>query len=115
MARVRSEAGAATIVVLALAFALVIAAWGSASVVGTIVAHRMAQNAADLAALAAAQDNAKGVDGCERAAEVARANRAQLVSCVVEGRSVVVEVAVETPLAGRDPVRARARAGPALE
>lgn len=106
MAERRDEAGATTIVVLALAFALVLVAWGAGSVVGTVVAHREAQNAADLAALAAAQD------GCSIAAEVATANQVRLVSCEVEGTEVLVEVAVAVPSAMGREVHARARAGP---
>lgn len=103
----RGEAGAASIVALALAFALVVVAWGSGSVVALVVAQRTAQNAADLTALAAAQDAA-----CSRAAEVAVANHARLVRCDVRGQDVTVEVVV-TASFGRDTdVRARARAGP---
>lgn len=108
----RDEAGAASVVALALAGALVVVAWGVGSVVATVVAHRAAQNAADLAALAAARDLARGEDGCARAAEIAAANRARLVDCVVEGANVVVEVAAEVHWGIGHQVNARARAGP---
>lgn len=115
MARVRNEAGATTIVVLALTFALVVVAWGAASVVATVVAHRVAQNAADLAALAAAGDLAHAEDGCATASVVATANRAHVVSCHADGSAVVVEVSVATPFGLGIAVRARARAGPMLD
>lgn len=102
----REEAGATTVVVLALAFALVIVGWGCGSVVAVVVAHRSAQNAADLAALAAAQH------GCSAAAEVASANEAHLLVCETDGVAVSVEVGVAVPLTIRPEVRARARAGP---
>ena len=108
----RDETGAVTIVVLALAFALVFVAGGAGSVVATVVGHRVAQNAADLAALAAAGDLALAKEGCATASVVAGANQARLVSCVADGRAVVVEVAVEISFGVGVAVRARARAGP---
>lgn len=105
------EAGVASVLVLTLACALVAIAWGAVSLVALLIAHREAQNAADLAALAAAGHVADGEDGCSLAATVATANKASLVSCEVEGSTVVVEVQVR--VAGRvAEVHARARAGP---
>lgn len=112
MAEGRDEAGAASVVVLALAFGLVLVAWGSGSVVGLVVAHRTAQNAADLAALAAAQRLSRGTDGCRTAADVAVANHAQLLTCAVTGAVVLVDVEVEAGFGTRITVHARARAGP---
>jgi secretion/DNA translocation related TadE-like protein len=89
-----------------LAFALVLVAWGSALVGATVVAHRAAQNAADLTALAAAGG------GCSVAGEVATANRARLIDCTADGPTVSVVVAVGIPLGMHHEVRARARAGP---
>lgn len=108
--RARGEGGTATVLTLTLVLALVAVAWGAASAVGVVVAHRSAQNAADLAALAAAADLAKGADACVAAREVSRANGAGLVACSVAGASVMVEVAVEAKVGGT--ARARARAGP---
>lgn len=105
MAR-RSEAGAASVVVLALAFALVVVAWGAGSVVSAVIAHRIAQNAADLAALAGAQ-----AATCDAAADVAQANHARLVGCALEGSVVTVEVIVTTTFGLHADLRARARAG----
>lgn len=103
----RDQAGAANALVLVLAFALVIVAWGAGSVVAGVVAHRIAQNAADLAALAGAASS-----GCTQAAEVAQVNRARLVACEIEGEVVTVEVVVATTFGVRADLHARARAGP---
>ncbi|MGN6160368.1 MAG: Rv3654c family TadE-like protein [Marmoricola sp.] len=106
----RDEAGAMTILALALMVALVVIALGAASVVGVVVAHRTAQNAADLASLAAAAEASRGADGCAIAVDVVRAQQASLVSCAVEGTTVTLQVRVE-PVLGPG-VSARARAGP---
>ena len=115
MAEGRDEAGAASVVVLALAFALVIVAWGCGAVVATVVAHRAAQNAADMAALAAAQDLARAADACATAADVALANDARLVTCTMEGSVMWVDVVVEAGFGAKVAVHARARAGPARQ
>ena len=106
----RREAGAATVVVLALVFALGLIAWGAGSVVELVVAHRDAQNAADLAALAAADPRSSG--GCDVAARVAAANRARLVACEVDGATASVEVSVTAIVGHRVEIHGRARAGP---
>ena len=108
MGRRAGESGVASVFVLALTCLLVAVAWAAGSVVALLVAHREAQSAADLTALAAAQDVAAG--GCGTVAAVATANKASLVSCSVDGTSVTVEV--EIRVAGRGLVDARARAGP---
>ena len=81
-------------------------------------ARAVAQSAADLAALAAADVLALGVvvDGvgatgaCDRAVQVAERNGAVLEACVPEpGAVVVVRVSRGTPFG---PARAAARAGP---
>ncbi|TNM38719.1 hypothetical protein FHP29_15520 [Nocardioides albidus] len=85
-------------------------------VVGAIVvAHRRAQAAADLAALAAATTLGRAGDACTAAAEVARDNGAALTTCQVEGSDVLVEVSVAGPrwLGQDEDLGARARAGPA--
>lgn len=99
--------------VLALAFALMAVAWGAGAMVAAIIAHRTAQNAADLAALAAAERIARAFDGCSIAGDIATANGARLVSCVVEGSVVTIEVGVAATAFGfHADSRARARAGP---
>lgn len=111
----RSEQGSAT--VLAVAFlgvlSLVAAALG---VVGAMVnAHRVAQSAADLAALAGAVAAGRGGSPCDAAARVAVANGASVTACLVDGREVRVEVTVDGPhwLGQPHDLVAEARAGPA--
>ena len=115
--RERAERGAATVLVVALAGVLVLVG-AAAGVVGAIVAaHRAAQSAADLAALAGAAALAEhsGRDPCTTASEVASANDAVLDSCAVEDADVVVSVTVRGPrwLGQDQDLTARARAGPA--
>jgi secretion/DNA translocation related TadE-like protein len=77
-------------------------------------AHRQAQAAADLAALAAARAVGRG-DPCAAGSGAATANGASLTSCLVAGREVRVGVEVEGPhwLGQRADLTAEARAGPA--
>lgn len=110
------ERGAATVLVVALA-GLLLLVGAAAGVVGAIVAaHRAAQSAADLTALAGAASLAghAGRDPCTTAEEVAAANGARLDGCVVHGSDVVVEVTVAGPhwLGQDQDLSARARAGP---
>jgi secretion/DNA translocation related TadE-like protein len=83
-------------------------------VAAMVVAHRRAEAAADLAALAAAHAVQLGGDACVQAARVARGNGAGLTSCAVTGQDVVIEVVVPGPrwLGQRADLRARSRAGP---
>jgi secretion/DNA translocation related TadE-like protein len=116
MTRRRDHRGAATILTVAMA-GLLLLVGAAAGVVGAIVAaHRGAQSAADLAALAGAAAVAghAGGDPCATAGEVAVANGARLVSCAVEDADVVVEVTVRGPrwLGQDQDLSARARAGP---
>lgn len=113
----RGERGAATLLTVAMA-GLLLLVGSAAGVVGAIVtAHRTAQSAADLAALAGAATLAdhSGRDPCGSAGEVAVANDARLDSCAVEDATVVVEVTVSGPrwLGQDQDLTARARAGPA--
>jgi secretion/DNA translocation related TadE-like protein len=79
-----------------------------------VVAHRRAQAAADLAALAGAGALARGVDPCASAAAVAEANDATLTACTVAGAQVRLVVTVAGPrgLGQTGDLTARARAGP---
>lgn len=112
-ARRPRERGGATVFAVACAGVLLLlgAALGVAAAV--LVAHRTAQSAADLSALAAAGAVSRA-DPCTRAAEVATANGARLAGCVVAGREVEVEVQVRGPrwLGQSADLTARARAGP---
>ncbi|GAB2770683.1 hypothetical protein GCM10027020_24580 [Nocardioides salsibiostraticola] len=78
------------------------------------VDHRVAQSAADLAALAAADTARMGGVPCAVAAAIAEANRSRLVDCAVSGREVRVTVLVEGPrwLGQTGDLTAQARAGP---
>ena len=113
--RRRHDDGAGTVLALAMMGLLVVVGLGVAGVVGVVAAHRGAQSAADLAALAGAAALQDGADPCERATEVARRNRADLRACEVDGWSVAVTATAPTPvLLGRVyELPARARAGPA--
>ncbi|HEY6933764.1 MAG TPA: Rv3654c family TadE-like protein, partial [Marmoricola sp.] len=77
-------------------------------------AHRRAEAAADLAALAGGGALVEGRDACDVAAEVAHRNGASLATCRAGTDSVAVVVTVAGPtllgLAARLP--GRARAGP---
>jgi secretion/DNA translocation related TadE-like protein len=110
----RDQRGAATLLVLTFAGVLVLLAAAFAVVVAMVVAHRSAQAAADLAALAAAHSLAVGGNGCVSAADVAADNHAHLTGCTVVGRDVVVRVRVGGPhwLGQVADLDARARAGP---
>jgi secretion/DNA translocation related TadE-like protein len=81
--------------------------------VAVVAAHRAAQSAADLAALAAAGALQDGRDACASAASVADDNRARLRACRVQGWSVSVVVVSPAGLpVGRVELPARSRAGP---
>jgi secretion/DNA translocation related TadE-like protein len=109
------ERGAAT--VLAVAFLGVLLLVGcTLGVVGAmVVAHRTAQSAADLAALAGAGAIADGAAPCPAAARLATANEARLEECTVSASEVTVVVTVAGPrwLGQPHDLTARARAGPA--
>lgn len=111
----REDRGAASVLALALIGVLTLVG-AALSVVGAmVVAHRVAQGAADLAALAGARTVAAGGDGCAAAASVAGSNGAMLIACGVEDRAVRVRVSVPGPawLGQRGDLEAEARAGPA--
>lgn len=76
-----------------------------------VVARHRAQAAADLAALAAAEQLPAGAPvACARATAVARAMRVADTHCGVDGLDVVVTVRVPVAFVGM--ARAGARAGP---
>lgn len=112
-----SPRGAATVLVVALSGLLLLVGAGASVVGALVVAHRTAQAAADLAALAGAATlgDWSGRDPCAAAGEVAGANGAELAACSVEAEEVVVEVRVRGPrwLGQDQDLSAQARAGPA--
>ena len=108
----REERGSATVYAVSLLAALLAVAAALAWAGGAVVAHRRAQAAADLAALAGASHPESG---CAQADAVAGANGATLLECRAAGGHVWVTVEViGPPLVGRIPhLAARAHAGPA--
>jgi secretion/DNA translocation related TadE-like protein len=113
--RVRDQEGSATLLVLAMGGVLMLLGAALSVVTAMVAAHRTAQSAADLAALAGAQGVQAGRDGCASAARVATANGAELITCTAAGRAVAVEVRVPGPrwLGQTADLEARSRAGPA--
>ncbi|WP_235536035.1 Rv3654c family TadE-like protein [Nocardioides sp. Root190] len=111
----REDRGAATVLAVAMAGVLLLVG-AAASVVGAIVvAHRSAQAAADLAALAGASVAADATgDPCAAAATIAGRNGAEVRSCAITHGTVEVEVVVPGPrwLGQDQDLSARARAGP---
>lgn len=114
MTRLHCQRGSATVLVVAFAGVLMLLGAALGVVAAMVQAHRVAQSAADLAALAGAQGLALGRDGCTEAAEIARANGVRLTACRATGR--VLTVAVEAPgphwLGQASDLSAEARAGP---
>lgn len=113
--RCGSERGAATVQVLMIACLLVMIGCALGAVGGLVVAHRRAQAAADLAALAGARALMSGAEPCSEAARVARLNGATVRGCSMQAADVLVEVTVTGPQWWGRPAQlaARARAGPA--
>lgn len=111
----RTERGSASLAAVACVAVLLLLGAGLGVVGALVRAHRVAQSAADLAALGAAAELARTGDGCGAGAEVAVANHARLVGCEVVGATVTVLVEVEGPhwLGQEADLVARARAGPA--
>ena len=107
------ETGSATPFAIACLGLLVLVAAALGVVAAIVHAHREAQSAADLAALAAAGSVGQG-DPCAAGRQVAAANDASLTGCVVNGREVRVHVEVTGPhwLGQTADLTAEARAGP---
>jgi secretion/DNA translocation related TadE-like protein len=112
----RAEDGAGSVLAVAMMRLLVTVTVAASGVVGVVATHRIAQSAADLAALAGASALQDGGDACDQAAAVADRNRATLTDCEVAGWNVTVEVMANTARlpGGVLDLRARGRAGPAL-
>jgi len=84
-------------------------------VAAMFAAHRTAQAAADLAALAGARAAGSGRDACGEAARIATANGTTVDACVLLGADVTVTVTASGPhwLGAHADLQAQARAGPA--
>lgn len=113
-ARRPDQRGFATVAVVALAGVVLLVGAVVVGVAAIMVAHRRAQSAADLAALAGAGAGQHGADACAAAATIAAANGGRLVACARSGDDVTVRVAVRAPpLPGLVPdLDGEARAGP---
>ena len=110
----RPERGAATILVVAVGSLLLVVGMAVAGVTSVVVAHREAQSAADLAALAGAQAEVRGEAGCAVSGAVARSNRARLTGCAVLDSDLVVQVSrtIRPGFGLQFDLEASARAGP---
>lgn len=107
------EAGAGTVLAIALAGVVLFVTVAVSGVVAVVGRHRIAQSAADLAALAGAAALQDGRDACANAAALARRNRARLTQCRVSGWDVEVAVVSVGRVWGMEQaLRARGHAGP---
>lgn len=111
----RRERGSATPFVVACLAVLLLLGAALGVVTAMVLAHRAAQSAADLAALAVASAMADGGDPCGAGAAIAAANDARLTSCEVVGSDATVRVVVTGPhwLGQLADLEAEARAGQA--
>jgi len=109
------ERGAVTVLAVAMLGVLLLLTAGFGVAEAMVVAHRRAQSAADLAALAGAKALQRAQDACAATSSTATANGASVDSCRVDGLDVVVTVHVAGPawLGQRGSLEALARAGPA--
>lgn len=113
-ARVLSERGAASVLVLSLVGVVLALTLGALVVASAVVASQRARLAADLGALAGAsavQHGAPPARACSTAARVAHANGAATQSCSSDGSVLELRVRVPARL-WPAPAVARARAGP---
>ena len=110
----RQQRGSAVPFAVACLGLLLLVAAALGVVTAMVADHRRAQAAADLAALAGAQEAARGGDGCAAAARIASDNGADLSACVAAGADLRVTVVVAGPrwLGAHADLAAEARAGP---
>lgn len=110
----RDDRGAASLFAVACLVLLLVVGSALGVVAAMVRAHRTAQAAADLAALAAASAVGGGRDPCGSGSAIAEANGATQTSCVVEGLEVTVRVEAPGPrwLGQAGDLVAEARAGP---
>ncbi|MEU5939497.1 Rv3654c family TadE-like protein [Micromonospora sp. NPDC047548] len=110
-----ADRGGATVCLLVVGLVFVLVGVFGAAIGTARTARHQARVGADFAALAGA---GRALDGdgvaCATAAELARANRARLTGCLLDGLDVLVTVEVPvTPLPGfRRVATATSRAGP---
>ncbi len=110
----RSDRGSAVPFAVACLGVLLLLGAAMGVVGALVVAHRKAQSAADLAALAGASAVQQGASACAAAGSIATANGAGLTDCSVAGEDVTVVVTVGGPhwLGQLRDLSARSRAGP---
>ena len=116
-ARAADERGSVAPLAVAVIGVLLLLGMSANLVVAVAAAHRTAQAAADLAALAGArawQEQHVVALACAEASSVAGDNDARLVDCRIEGDDVLAVVEVASPeMFGREfDIHGRARAGP---
>lgn len=94
------ERGSTSVVAAAVMGVLAVLTMGAADVARVLDAAAMAQAAADVAALAAAQEQAipSGLDPGELAAEFAARNGAELAGCACEAGGFESSVTVRAPV-----------------
>jgi secretion/DNA translocation related TadE-like protein len=115
----RGDRGSATIWVLAFIALIVSAAFLGMSRTAAVLARHRVERAADLAALAAAEQIGRSEQPCAAATQLAERNGAVVTTCALQldasarSGTVVVTVirAVHLPIAGNQTATARARAG----
>ena len=112
--RSRTERGSATVYAVVLATAIGLMAVVAAQCVALARIQHHAASAADLAAIAAAQAEQAGRDGCAQARKVARRNDGVVRDCDLADAVATVTVEIESPqMWGRTwQVAQRARAAP---
>lgn len=111
----RGERGSASLFAVSCLAVLLLLGSALGVVAAMVRAHRVAQSAADLAALAAASAIGRGQDPCVAGGSTAVANGASVSSCEVAGREVTLRVRVDGPhwLGQTSDLEAEARSGPA--
>ena len=108
------DAGSGSVLVLALGALLAVVVMAVGLVATGLATHRQAVRAADLAALAGAQRSlTERVVACDTARQVAQANGAELMTCVLHANTLRVEVSVASS-ALLPTIGASALAGPAI-
>ncbi|MDN4161434.1 Rv3654c family TadE-like protein [Nocardioides abyssi] len=115
--RPRAETGSVTLFAVGCLALLLLVGSALGVVAAMVRAHRSAQAAADLAALAGATSVGPGGPAggpCAAAADVAQRNGATLLACTLDGRDVRVRAEVAGPrwLGQVADLAAEARAGP---
>lgn len=110
--RTRDERGVATIFGIGLLAVVAVVAMAAVGAGAIVLTHRRAESAADLAALAAAAGYQRGVSPCAEARQVAAANDATVVGCVMDGPVATVSVECTVVIGHTFEMTGRARAGP---